>query len=272
MQQTSYARYGQEEWFALIAGTLALLLGRSAEISLTFSLPVGVFKSGRHHEIGQMLTDDEWHVWFDGKKLTFSISPEELLLIPEGVGAMSYLMLKPSGKGFRSDGRKYAETRTVIFDFGGYSLDVLTMNELQPGRFNESIDMGMIDVRNRVNAMLKDSFMRGDLEGAVLDEVIRTRQYSHRGDLPVDVSSFVNEAVLELMRRAVLVWQQSLGGGDDVNNVIIAGGGGPIVGDLLKAQLDHSSVTIIEDGTAHLANVLGAQAYRNLRRELGGEG
>ncbi|MCC6904850.1 MAG: ParM/StbA family protein [Anaerolineae bacterium] len=264
-ERTTYSRYGTDEWYALVAAALVSLYSkRSGTVALTFSLPVSQLRAGRAREIRELLAG-QWQIGYDGRVLTYEILPDLIDMIPEGFGSLAYLCLSESGKRFTD--RALAENRVVLFDFGGYTLDVITFDRLSMGPYNESLTTGLINVRNDVNKALKRIYNRGDVPGKVLDEVIRTRQYRHAGGKPDDVSTIVDTALVSLMKDALRVWQEELGSGADYDTVIVSGGGGPVIGPLLAPQLGHHDIRIIPEGEAHLANALGSLRHRKFKRE-----
>lgn len=274
---TSYARYGTPEWYALIAASFIKLYGdRSGTIALTFSMPVSQFRAEVVDEQGNVVKQPKrikellcgtWEVERKGKRRTYEVLPEFLDIIPEGVGLLSYLCLDPSGKRFVD--RELATSRVIVFDFGGYTLDVLTLNELQLGAFNESIESGLINVRNTVDRELKRRYNRSSpVPPKTLDAIISTGKYKHAGGKPEDVSDIVQGALTGLMKDALRIWQEDLGSGADYDTVIIGGGGGPILGPMLEAQLGHHDVRTLPEGEAHLANAWGALYRRKYKREM----
>lgn len=262
--KTTYARYGTDEWYALVAASFARLYKRSGVIALTFSLPVSQFRVGRHHEVKEMLVG-QWVIEHDGRVLTFEVPEDMIDVVPEGFGSLAYLCLSDSGKTFTD--RELAGSRVALFDFGGFTLDINTYDALRLGTYNESLTSGLIDVRNEVNRALKRYYNRGDVPSKVLDEVIQTRTYRHAGGAPEDVSDIVDGALIGLMNDALRVWQEELGGGVDYDTVIITGGGGPVIGPFLAPQLGHYDVRIIPEGEAHLANAWGSLRHRKFKRE-----
>lgn len=262
---TTYSRYGTDEWYALIAASFVTLYSkRSGTIALTFSMPVSQFRAGRKEEIREMLIG-QWQVEYDSKLLTYDVLPDMLDLIPEGFGSLAYLCLSETGKRFTD--RDLASSRVVLFDFGGFTLDVMTFHNLGMGPFNESITTGLINVRNEINRQLKRRYNRGDVSDKTLDEIIRTGMYRHAGKPPESVKDVVDSALVSLMKDALRIWREDLGSGADFDTVIITGGGGPVIGPLLQPQLDHADVRIIPAGEAHLANALGALRHRKFKRE-----
>jgi hypothetical protein len=264
-ERTTYSRYGTDEWYALVAASFVKLYSkRSGAIALTFSLPVSQFRADRHHEVKDMLVGT-WEVGHEDRLLTYEVREDLIDMVPEGFGSLAYLCLSDTGKRFID--RELAESRVVIFDFGGYTLDINTYIALGIGPYNESITTGLINVRNQVNRDLKRRYNRGDAPSKVLDEVIRTKQYRHAGGKPEDVSASVDAALIGLMKDALRIWQEDLSGGVDYDTVIISGGGGPVIGPLLEPQLAHNDVRLIPEGEAHLANALGSLKHRKFKRE-----
>jgi hypothetical protein len=267
-ERTTYSRYGTDEWYALVAASFVRLYSkRSGSIALTFSLPVSQFRAGRHHDIKDMLAG-LWEVDFEDRHLTYEVLPDLIDMVPEGFGSLAYLCLSESGKRFID--RELAGSRVVVFDFGGYTLDINTYNALGLGPYNESITTGLLNVRNEVNRALKRRYNRGDVPGKVLDEVIRTGQYKHAGSPSESVQDIVDSALIGLMKDALRLWVEELGSGVDYDTVIITGGGGPVIGPLLAPQLEHGDMRIIPEGEAHLANAWGSLRHRKFKREYTG--
>jgi hypothetical protein len=273
--QTSYARYGTPEWYALIAASFAKLYPkRSGTVALTFSMPVSQFRAEIEMENGQRIKQKEyvarllcgtWEIEYEGRKLIYEVPYELLDMVPEGVGTLFSQCVHPSGKRWIDE--KLAGGKKVIFDFGGFTLDVLTLEGLKPMKFNRSLTTGLIHVRNAVEEKLVSRFNRGDVPPTVLDEVIRTGMYKHAGHKPVSVQDVVDGAMVKLMKDALSVWREELGSGADFDTVIITGGGGPVIGPLLEAQLKHGDVRILPTGEAHLANAKGGLIRRRFMNE-----
>jgi hypothetical protein len=264
-EQTSFARYGTDEWYALVlASFVALFRHQSGVLGLTFSLPVSQFRSGKHHQVKEILTGMHTVV-HEGRQLNYEVREDMIDMVPEGFGSLVYMCV--SEDGLRFVDRNLAGSRVILFDFGGFTLDIATYDALSIGPVNDSLTTGLINVRNHVNRALKSRYDRGDVPSNVLDEVIRTKRYKHAGGSPEDVSDIVDAALVGLMKDALRMWQEELGSGADFDTVIITGGGGPVIGPLLEAQLNHQDVRTIPKGQAHLANALGSLRYRKFKRE-----
>jgi actin-like protein len=264
-QQTTYSRYGTDEWYALIGALFVKLYPkRAGNIGLTLSMPVSQIKAGRVAEITDMVAG-LWQLEYEGRERNYEVQADAIDVIPEGFGSLVYLCISPSGKSIVD--RVLAESRIVVFDFGGYTLDVMTFRALGKGPFNESIDSGLIHVRNTVEREIRRKFNRGRMTAGDLDKVIRSGHYRHAGSEPVDVNDIVQDAVVGLVKDALRIWREDLNSGADYDTVMITGGGGPVIGPLLAAQLAHNDVRIIPAGEAHVANVRGGLRYRNFKRQ-----
>lgn len=273
--ETSYSRYGTPEWYALIAASFAKLYPkRSGTVALTFSMPVSQFRAEVEMENGQRIKQREniarllcglWEVEYEGRKLVFEVPEEMLDIIPEGVGTLFSQCMHPSGRRWIDE--PLAKGKKVVFDFGGFTLDVLTLNGLKPMDYNRSLTTGLINVRNAVEEKLMSRFNRGNVPANVLDDVIRTGMYKHAGHQPVSVRDIVDGALVRLMKDALGVWREDLNSGADFDTVIITGGGGPVIGPLLEAQLGHADVRILPAGEAHLANAKGGLIRRKFMNE-----
>ncbi len=272
-QQTTYSRYGTDEWYALVGSLLVKLYPHGGgAIALTISLPVSQIKAGRTHEIMEMVTG-VWQLEYEersaGRKQwrnrNYEVRGDMVDVVPEGFGSLAYLCISPTGK-MISD-RDLASSRVVIFDFGGFTFDVMTFQALGKGPYNESVDSGLLHVRNGVEKEIMRRYNRGRMRASDLDTIIRTRLYRHAGGRPEDVSDIVDGAVVRLVKDCLRIWREDLGSGADYDTVVITGGGGPVIGDLLKPQLGHQDIRIIPYGEAHMANVRGGLRYRKFKRE-----
>lgn len=264
-EPTTYSRYGTEEWYAIIAASFVKLYSkRSGVIALTFSMPVSQVKAGRHREVKEMLAG-AWEVGYEGKNLHYEVPDDLIDMVPEGFGSLAYLCLSEDGKRFQD--RSLAESRVVVLDFGGYTVGVTTYDMLSIGSYNNTIETGLIHVRNQVNQELKRRYNRPDVPSTILDRVVKTKTYRHAGGPEEDVGDIVDRALIQLMKDAHKVWNEDLSHGADYDIVIITGGGGPIIGPLLMPQLQHRNVRIVPEGEAHLANAVGALRHRKFKRE-----
>jgi hypothetical protein len=272
-EATGYERYGSYPWYILFLATLYKLLGNnSAEVALTFSMPVSQFKADRAAQsdedkvIPRVIENlaGVHTIINDGQRVHYEVLEENILMLPEGLGALCYCILADDGRHFTN--KDLAGSRVVLIDIGGYTTDILTWSALKPDFFNTSIELGLIDVRNAVNEQIKARYNRPDVPLNILDKIIATKQYKHAGGKPEDVGDVVDTAMADLTRRILRAWQQQLGSGVDFDAVLIAGGGAPSVGKLLAPQLNHANIDILPQGEAHIANAAGALRYRKFRQ------
>jgi hypothetical protein len=272
-EATGYERYGSYPWYILFLATLYKLLGNnSAEVALTFSMPVSQFKADRAAQsdedrvIPRVIEDLAGvHTVIDnGQRIHYEVLEENIMMLPEGLGALCYWILSDDGRHFTN--KELAGSRIVLFDIGGYTTDILTWSALKPDFFNTSIELGLIDVRNAVNEQIKARYNRPDVPLNILDRIITTRQYKHAGSKPKDVGDVVDTAMADLTGRILRAWQQQLGSGIDFDAVLIAGGGAPSVGKQLAPQLNHANIDILPQGEAHIANAAGALRYRKFKQ------
>jgi hypothetical protein len=137
---------------------------------------------------------------------------------------------------------------------------VLTFNALEIGTVHGSVERGIINVREAVNAALKRQFRRSDLTTPTLDRIIETGQYKHAGEVH-DVGDMAQNALWELTDGVLDIWQNQLEGGVDYDAIILTGGGAPLVAPSLLPSLRHSNLKCIPRDEAHLANAIGAYRY-----------
>ncbi|MBN1137677.1 MAG: ParM/StbA family protein [Anaerolineae bacterium] len=258
---TGYQRYGSAEWDALFGALLASLYPkRSGTVALTISAPVIRIKAGEGDRLIDLVAR-QWEIEYEGRYLTYTIPAEMVDLVPEGFGSLADRCLSDSGRSFTN--RQLAESSVVIIDIGGFTTDFMTFDALELGPYNDSIDRGLFSVYSTINAAIKQRYKRqSDMATRDIEQLLQTRRYSHKGGPEQDVTDIVEDALGDLVREIRERWVQELRSGDNIDAVIFTGGGGPLVGPLVKPQLDHGNVDIIPYGEAHLANAFGALKHR----------
>ena len=266
-QRAGYARYDSPEYPWLVAGLLAKLYPTAGgEIALTFSLPVDGF-SRAEEQIERL--SGRWQVEYDDghevSNLSFIVRPERA--VPEAFGSLCYYVLSSDGSAFID--LELAEGSVAIVDIGGYTTDVLTFRTLDLGPVYGSVERGIINVREDINAAIKRQFLRSDLKTPALDQIIETRQYRHAGQVH-DVGEIVDGALWDLTNGVLDIWTNRLEGGVDYDAVIFTGGGTPIIAPKLLPHIQHANVKVVPRDEAHLANVIGAYRYALHLRTYGG--
>ena len=257
-QRVGYVRYDNPEFPWLVAGLLAKLYPNAGgDIQLTFSLPIDGFSQAQE-QIERLA--GHWQVEYsDGRNTTnlnFTIQPDNV--VPEAFGSLCYFILAVDGSRFIDT--EMAEGRVAVIDIGGYTTDVLTFNALEIGTVHNSIERGIINVREDVNAAIKRQFRRSDLPTPALDKIIETGEYKHAGDTH-NVDEVVESALWELTDGVLDIWQNQLESGVDYDAIILTGGGAPLVSPSLLSNLRHSNIKCIPRDEAHLANAIGAYRY-----------
>lgn len=262
-EKTGFNRYGTPEWQAMWLGTLATLLGgRSAMVGLSCSMPVTQLDR-RSEMIDYLVGDGVWEVAYEDREARYEIVPELVEVVPEGFGILAYLCLDEAGR--KLVDRELPQSNVVVFDLGGYTLDIGTFRKWTVGDYYKSFRTGLVDIRNRVNDELKARFNRSsEVPGRLLDEAIATGRFSHKND-EYDVSDIVRRSTDDLIGQILSIWEEQLGSGADFKHVIIGGGGGPAIGPLLEPQFDHRGTRILPNGEAHIANAVGVWRYRRFR-------
>lgn len=264
-EKTGFSRYGTPEWQAMWLGTLATLLGgRSAMIGLSCSMPVSQIAAGRRTEmIDYLVGNGIWEIAYQDREARYEIVPELVEVVPEGFGILAYLCLDEGGR--KLVNKELPQSDVVVFDLGGYTLDIGTFRKWTVGDYYKSFRTGLVDIRNRVNDELKARFNRSsEVPGRYLDAAIATGRYHHK-DKEHNVTDIVRRSTDDLIAQVLSIWEEQLGGGADFKHVIIGGGGAPAIGPLLAAQFDHGGIQILPDGEAHLANAVGIWRYRHFR-------
>jgi hypothetical protein len=266
-QRAGYLRYDNPEYPWLVAGLLAKLYpSAGGEIALTFSLPVdGFARAEKQIERLAGRWQVEYHNGREVSNLNFIVYPENV--VPEAFGSLCYFILAIDGSKFID--LEMAEGNVAIIDIGGYTTDILTFNALELGSVYGSVERGVINVRDDVNAAIKRQFQRSDLKTPALDQVIETRQYKHAGDT-LDVAEIVDKALWDLTDGVLDIWQNKLEAGVDYDAVVFTGGGAPLIAPILLKNIRHGNIKVMPKDESHLANAIGAYRYALHLRSQGG--
>jgi hypothetical protein len=266
-QRAGYARYDSPEYPWMVAGLLAKLYPTAGgDIELTFSLPVdGFARAGEQFE----RMAGEWQVSYDNghevANLNFNVIPQNV--VPEAFGSLCYWILSVDGAKFVD--LELAEGAVAVIDIGGYTTDVLTFHTLDLGPVYGSVERGVINVREDVNAAIKRRFQRSDLKTPTVDGVIETRRYKHAGR-EYDVREIVDAALWDLTDGVLDIWINQLESGVDYDGVILTGGGSGLIAPYLLPEIEHDNVKVVPRDEAHLANAIGAYRYALHLRSFGG--
>jgi hypothetical protein len=266
-QRAGYARYDSPEYPWLVAGLLAKLYPTAGgDIELTFSLPVdGFARAGEQLE----RLAGEWQVeYYNGHEtanLNFTVNPQNV--VPEAFGSLCYWILSVDGSKFID--LELAEGAVAVVDIGGYTTDVLTFRTLDLGPVYGSVERGVINVREDINAAIKRQFQRSDLKTPAIDQVIETKRYKHAGR-EYDVADIVDAALWNLTDGVLDIWINRLENGVDYDGVILTGGGSSLIAPYLLPHLEHDNIKVVPRDQAHLANAIGAYRYALHLRLFGG--
>lgn len=251
-------RVGTDFYKALFVAALTSAVPRSGPVSVIFSLPV-IWYSDRENVRDQMA--GEYKVCRGDVEFTYTISTDDIRIVPEGFGTVALMTLNEKGEIFD---RKLASSRIGVVDIGTLTTDFILFDDLEiiPTK-SDTLESALSDVWKFVGENISKTYGR-DLEPHEVDMAIHDGAFKSRGKL-VDIQKFKDKALSSLAAavagRIASLWK----GGDEVDNIILTGGGAR----LIYPHLDFPHKFLVDD--AHIANCQGAYRYAIFKSARGGK-
>lgn len=192
------------------------------------------------------------------KTMTYEITPQNMYVLPEGVGAVCMLILDENGyeKQTKLD---LANLPVGIIDIGTYTTDFIQLSSLKIVRNGcDSLPHALHDVHSKLRTYAQKAGY--DLDAWNVDRVLNQGWFMLHGEkhyFTDQIDSWFGELVPAIAGQVRTLWN----GGDDVAQILITGGGSLYTYDLLAMEFPH--LQIVEEGVLpHLVNCEGA--YRRM--------
>jgi plasmid segregation protein ParM len=262
---TSRIRYTSDRYRLLFASALLRtfrhLIGEEVLYPRgVISIPVGEFNIQKDKEVRELLQGDYAIHTVNGGTLYVQVKPQDLVVIPEGLGSFWL-------EGFAPDGalyERYSQGSVAVVDIGYYTTDVVLMqNGLYVVGGAQSADIGMGTVAAGVLEDLRRQGAYGldvwEVDKLLDEEVIQVngREYALGESADKELAALADR-VLNFVNTTLR--------GKNVRAVILAGGGGALV----FPYLDDETRRIWQlSSSPRRGNVEGAFQFL-LRRELVG--
>ena len=225
---TSRVRYDSDMYRLLFASALMKGFGHLSGEGILYprgviSIPVGEFNIQKDKKVRELLQGEYAIHTPDGRTLYAVIAPQDLIIIPEGLGTFWLESFAPDGSMYE----KYVQESVAVVDIGYYTTDVVLMqNGLYVVGGAESADIGMGNVASAVLEDLRRAGAQGsdvwEIDNAITEECINIggRDYS--------IAESVERELTTLTERVVNFVNTTLRG-KNVRTIILGGGGGSLV-------------------------------------------
>ncbi|MHB8629273.1 MAG: ParM/StbA family protein [Aggregatilineales bacterium] len=257
---TSRIRYTSDRYRLLFASALWRTFGHLAGEGVLYprgviSIPVGEFNVQKDKEVRDLLQGEYQIHGINGATLYTHLVPQDLVIIPEGLGTFWLAAFAPDGAMYE----QYGRGSTAVVDIGYYTTDVVLM---QDGVYvvggAQSADIGTGSV---AGAVLEDLRRQGayGLDVWQVDELLSQTEIEVNGRT-YDLQSSAQIELRALTER-VLNFVNSTLRGKNIRTVILGGGGAVLVHPTLNRE---AQVNWALSSDPRRANVEGA--YRFLQQ------
>ncbi len=254
---TSRIRYTSDRYRLLFASALWRTFSSHVSDGILYprgviSIPVGEFNVQKDKEVRHLLQGDYAIHGLNEATLYAQIHPNDLIIIPEGLGTFWLAAFDAEGKLLE----RYARGSTAVVDIGYYTTDMVLM---QDGVYvvgaAQSADIGMGTV---AAAVLEDLRRQGayGLDVWQIDELLAQSTVTINGqDYPLEQS--VQTEVSALAER-ILNFINSTLRGKNIRTVIVGGGGAALLHPYLSLG---NAATWLRSVDARRGNVEGAFGF-----------
>lgn len=254
------SRIETQYYRVLLAGALSATIQTSADVSAVLSLPPGAYidKENLRAQIA-----GEYKVAIaGGKTYTYCLDPNNLRIVPEGLGGICYIALDEQGRSTEYADMFMGQTVGVI-DVGTYTTDFLMFDRLKlQRRSTDSHPHGLNDIHTRIKQFASSHSV--DLDDYELDNVLHQGFLKVRGKR-VPISSEIESASSELASSIEAKMRTLWRGGDSAEIILLLGGGAVFVFKHLYDTLG-DRLELIEH-IPHFANCEGAYRYLLLNEQ-----
>lgn len=249
------SRIRTEYYRVLFASSLARTIWESCEPDVVLSLPPAAYWD--KDKLKAALAGS-YRVTVPGfKELVYSITPERMKVIPEGVGAVCLMIFDEQGREKRNKPR-LAEQTVGIIDIGTYTTDFIMLDQLHIVRRGcDSLPHALHDVHTKLRNYCQQAGY--DLDAYEVDTTLNKEFFMLQGEVHSfsdKIDTWFGELVPAISGMVRTLWN----GGDDVSQILLTGGGSVPTYDMLSMEFPHLS--LVEEGVLpHLVNCEGGYRW-----------
>ncbi len=257
--------YKSTEYLVLLHAALSSLYKEGhKEVIVVTGLPVAFYESDK--DAIRSLYEDNMHLVVRDDRMVMPIKIVRCYVIPQVMGTLLNEALNLTGQ---IADQKIAEGRIGVIDIGGNTSNFLHAHKMgDVARETASINMGGWDAMRAVRPIIEDvapdvNYADHEISQAITDLSIRYR--GETIDLTDQIAPVLDPMAEQLIAKAKELWP---GGGARLDTILLSGGGALILGERIKAQLNHTDIRIVDD--AVFANADGFHKlamYRQLSKK-----
>lgn len=243
--------YKSTEYMVLLHAALSSIFHTGHhEIVVVTGLPVAFYESDK----------DAMRALFEGShivqrddRLVVPVKVSRCYVIPQVMGTLLNEALNDQGQ--YAD-RAIAEGRIGVIDIGGNTTNFLHAHKMGDiKRETTSINLGGWDAMRAMRPMIEDKCPDADYSDHEIAAAIANKYIKYRGSdnsLIDEIETMLDPMAEQLIAKAKELWP---GGGARLDTILLSGGGSLMLGERIKAQLQHSDIRIVEDSV--FANASG---------------
>lgn len=230
------SRINTEYYLTLFAACMSELFGSSGDIQAVASLPPKAYDD--RDQLRHVLAGNYEVVKYTDmgpRKLSLNLDANNLMIIPEGLGAICSLALDEQGR--ETDQAFLGQTVVGVVDVGTYTTDLLQFDQLRlVKRGVDTIQTAMHQVHERLRDLAAGYGVDMPLYRA--DHNLRTGYFTCAGDrVPIteDREIWFEDLAANIAASIRTTWN----GGHDVEYILLAGGGAAYVEPYLSREFPH---------------------------------
>lgn len=256
--------YKSQEYLVLLHAALSSLYKEGhKECVVVTGLPVAFYESDK--AAIRSLYEDSMHLVKRDQNLVMPINIVRCYVIPQVMGTLLNEALNSAGQ---IADFKMAEGRIGVIDIGGNTSNFLHAHKMgDVKRETASINLGGWDAMRAVRPIVEDKCPDVEYADHEVSQAIAEGSIQYRGEL-VDLSDAI-APILDPMAEQLIAKAKELwpGGGARLDTILLSGGGSLVLGERIKAQIDHTDIRIVEDAIFANANGYHKLAlYRQINR------
>lgn len=220
------------------------------ELLVVTGLPVAFYANDKNALKAQFEGE---HLVVRDERMPLNVTVSKCVVIPQVMGALLNEALDDQGT---ITNAKIAKGRIGVIDIGGKTsnfLHAVDMGNIE--RETTSINLGAWDAVRAMRGPIEEICPDANYADHEISDAILTGAIKYRGN-PIDIRN-ITANVLDPMTTQIIAKAKELwpGGGARLDAILLSGGGAMLLGDRIKAQLEHGNIRIVDDAVN--ANVNG---------------
>lgn len=242
--------YNSQEYLALLHGALSSLYKEgSHEVIIVTGLPVAFYEKDKD-KVRELF--ESIHIVLRDDNPAMPINVIRCYVIPQVMGTLLNEALNEFGQ---IADQTIAEGRVGIIDIGGNTTNFLHAHKMgDVKRETTSINLGGWDAMRAVRPIIEDACPDVEYADHEVSEIISSGLVKYRGEqinLSEPIAIVLTPMAEQLIAKAKELWP---GGGARLDTILLSGGGSLILGEHIKAQIEHVDIRIVKDAVFANAN------------------